>query len=107
MRYKIKYIILSRLLLIALIVPPLWQLEHTFFNNHGVVYQQNTNTVHKIFDNSCAPLHQQFQFHSVFSIFIYQTLEIDFSAIKNCILPSKPYVFSIRTYGLRAPPVNT
>ena len=106
MRYKIKHIILSRLLLLALIAPPLWQLEHTFFNNHGIVYQQDTDTVHKVNDNSCAPLHKQFQFLSVFNLFIFQTIEIDFPGVKNSILPRKPYVSTLLTYGLRAPPVN-
>ena len=104
MSYKIKHIILSRILLLALILPPLWQLEHVFDNDHGIVFQQDNDSIHNIYDNSCASLHKQFQFHSVFSLFIYQTLEIDFPILKNTILPRKPYVYKLHDFALRAPP---
>ncbi len=106
MLYKTKHIILSRLLILALILPPLWQLEHIFDNNHGIVYHQNTNTIHAVYDNSCAPLHKHFQFFSVFNGFFFKTLKIDFPTVKNSILPRKPYVYTLYTFGLRAPPVK-
>ncbi len=104
MAHKTKHIILTRLLLFVLIVPPFWQLEHTFNNSHGVLYHQNADTIHSVYDNSCAPLHKHFQFHSVYNVFFFQTLELKSSVKKNSLLPQKPYIFSLRTFVLRAPP---
>ena len=102
--YKTKHIILSRLLLLALVLPPLWQLEHIFDNNHGIVFHQDNNTIHTIYDNSCAPLHKHFQFFSVFSGFFFESLKVDIPVLKNSILPSKPYIYTVCVIALRAPP---
>ena len=104
MIYQTKHIILSRLLLLALILPPLWQLEHAFDNNHGIIYHQNTDTIHTVYDNSCAPLHKHFQFFSIFNGFFFQSIKIDFPVLNNSILPSKPYVYTVCVIALRAPP---
>ena len=99
-----KHIILSRVLLALFILPSLWQLEHVFDNNHGVVYGQTHQQIHKTSDTSCALLHKQLKFHSTLDFFVFKTFEKILLEKNNTVFPEKLFLSYTTPVFLRAPP---
>jgi len=100
-----KNIIFSRLLLILLILPSLWQLEHVFDNDHGVVYYQNQINFSKEYNASCFALHKQLIFQSTFNLFVYAPFTPNIFQDVNIELPTRIYLRTVKLFSLRAPPV--
>ncbi len=100
-----KHIIISWLLLVILIIPSVWQLEHVFDNNHGVVYKQNHLDFKVISDASCAALHKQLQFHSTLKVFVFKPIDKDFFTPSNMYLPAMVSLSKLYQFSLRVPPL--
>jgi hypothetical protein len=54
--------IIAYFLIAIMTIPSLWQLEHVFDNDHGIVYYQLSGKIHKVSDSNCGSLHKSLQF---------------------------------------------
>ena len=64
MKKKNSHIIISYILLVLIQLPGLWQLEHVFDNDHGIVYQNEKTDFQNPIDNSCMVLHTHWSYVS-------------------------------------------
>ena len=105
MQTKTKHIIIAYFFVALIQLPSIWQLEHLFDNDHGVLYHSDEVQFHKI-DISCGSLHKQlnyvYWFHwQVFKLEIpqqYYKIAIDFPEVVS----NK----NLRHFSLRAPPLS-
>ncbi len=104
MTKKQRHIIFSWLLILALVIPPLWQLEHVFDNSHGIVYKSDHQEIKKNPKDFCGPLHKQLQFHSVLNLYFFDTPNFPAIILINSDFPEIPHIKFIPAFSLRAPP---
>jgi len=101
---KQKHLIFSWLLILALVVPPLWQLEHVFDNHHGIVYKSDHQEIKKNPKDFCGPLHKQLLFHSVLNLYFFKTFDFQALVLENSDFPEIPHIKFIPAFSLRGPP---
>ncbi len=102
---KNKHIIISWLLISVILIPSVWQLEHVFNNNHGIVYRHNHFDFSQVSDAYCAVFHKQLQFNTLVNTFVFKVKEPVFFNLINDFLPAPVPVFKLRHFALRAPPI--
>jgi hypothetical protein len=100
-----KHMIIARLLISLLVIPSLWQLEHTFNNQHGIVYHQEIPQLTHVSDASCAIFHKQLIFNATIPVPEFQILLSILESKINISFPDKVILATTYDFHLRAPPV--
>jgi hypothetical protein len=102
---KTKHIIIAYFFVALIQLPSIWQLEHLFDNDHGVLYHSSHSQFQKI-DNSCGSLHKQLNYVYWFN---GQIFHLDLPRQYYTIAIDLPQVVStkiLRHFSLRAPPLS-
>lgn len=93
-------------LLIAVIsLPSLWQLEHVFDNDHGIIYKKYQTEITSASDTYCNVFHKQLNFNTLLQIFVFNPFRQIFSGEPDTVLWAFYSEQSITSFLLRAPPV--
>jgi len=96
---------IAYLLIAVLIIPSVWQLEHVFDNDHGIVYKTGQTNIQKISGQNCSVFHKQLKFQTTGPFFIIDIFSPNRFVKINTVLPQPLYIFSTQYFSLRAPPV--
>ena len=105
MKKNYKHIAIAYFFVLLIQLPNLWQLEHVFDNDHGVIYHQNTEQFQKV-DNSCGSLHKQLHYVYMFDLLHFRIIEHQTIIILPDALPQIVAQKSIKHFSLRAPPLS-
>jgi len=100
-----KHIAIAYFFVLLIQLPSLWQLEHLFANDHGIVYHQNTEQFQKV-DNNCGSLHKQLHYIYWFDLPIFSINGHQIITILPDVLPQIVPQKSIKYFSLRAPPLS-
>ena len=96
--------IIAYLLIAIMTVPSLWQLEHIFDNDHGIVYHRSSTEIVANTGNSCGSLHKSLQYIYWHKIPVINTL---ITVVFSDVPVQKPVNYHLprqRSFLLRAPP---
>ncbi len=104
MNSKSKHITSAYLLMLLFLLPQLWQLEHVFDNDHGIVYHSDHAQIQTISNQFCGQLHKTLKFHSLKPPVVDNLDQPQTNSLGIKFSAPRLYLYTLVSFHLRAPP---
>jgi hypothetical protein len=105
MKKNTKNIIIAYFFVALIQLPSIWQLEHVFDNDHGIIYHSNSEQFQKI-NSNCSALHKQLNYVYWFNWQIFSFVKPKLYFEIEIKLPQIVSKKNIYDFSLRAPPLS-